>query len=285
MTVVRLADTDAHEGPVYVPEEDALYFTSVPRPSADGPVVDIRRLGPGGDVTVVRPNANVANGMALDARGRLIVCEQGTMREGARIARVDRRTGASETVVDHWQGLPLNSPNDVVVAADGAIWFTDPSYGFLQGFRPEPVLADAVYRHDPRTGRTTAVADGFDKPNGLVLAPGEHVLYVGDSEAGRIEAFDVVDGRRLDGRRLLAATDGPDGLAVDAAGNVYASAPAGIAIFTPGGEQLGEIPVPGAVNFTWGGAERDVLYVTADTAIWAVAPAFHLQQETRVPCS
>lgn len=268
--LVRLAETDAHEGPVYVPEEDALYFTSVPRASADGPIVDIRRLGPQGVLTVVRANANAANGMALDARGRLIVCEQGSMCEPARIARVDRRTGASETLVERWQGLPLNSPNDVVVASDGSIWFTDPSYGFLQGFRPEPVLADAVYRHDPGTGATTVVADGFEKPNGLVFAPDETMLCVGDSEADRVEAFDVIGGHRLEGRRLLAVTTSPDGLAVDAAGNVYVSSPAGIDVLAPHGERIGEIRIPGAVNFTWGGAHRNVLYVTADNAIWAV---------------
>ncbi|MGZ6696167.1 MAG: SMP-30/gluconolactonase/LRE family protein [Solirubrobacteraceae bacterium] len=267
--LVRLAETDAHEGPVYVPEEDALYFTSVPRASAGGPVVDIKRLGPDGALTVVRADANVANGMTLDAGGRLIVCEQGGMRKGARIARVDRHNGASETVVERWQGLPLNSPNDVVVSSDGTIWFTDPSYGHVQGFRPEPLLADAVYRHDPVTGHTTVVAEGFDKPNGLVFAPDESLLYVGDSGADRIDAFDVVGGHRLTGRRLFALTRSPDGLAVDADGNLYASSPTGIAVSAPGGERIGEIRVPGAVNFTWGGAARNVLFITADTAVWA----------------
>ncbi len=267
--LVRLAETDAHEGPVYVPEEDALYFTSVPRRSPSGPVVDIRRLGPDGEVTVVRPDANVANGMALDARGRLIVCEQGSRRERARIAGVDRRTGATRTIVEEWRGLPLNSPNDVVVKSDGSLWFTDPSYGFLQGFRPEPLLADAVYRHDPATGRTSVVAQGFGKPNGLVFAPDESLLYVGDSEADRIEAFDVIAGCRLAGRRLFALTRSPDGLAVDAAGDLYTSSPAGIDVRAPGGALIGEIRVPGAVNFTWGGAGRNVLFITADTAVWA----------------
>ena len=113
-------------------------------------------------------------------------------------------------MVDGWGGLPLNSPNDVVVKGDGTIWFTDPTYGFLQGFRPAPALGDFVYRHDPRTGEITVVAEGFDKPNGLAFSPDEGVLYVGDSGASthRIEAFDVIDGHALTARRVFAVTTG-----------------------------------------------------------------------------
>ncbi len=107
MTAV-VVEVDAHEGPVYVPDEDALYFTSVPAPG-----VAIKRLSlPSGEVSVLRVDANAANGMALHPDGRLLVCEQGTLSSLARISLVDRATGAAETVVDGWGGLPLNSPND-----------------------------------------------------------------------------------------------------------------------------------------------------------------------------
>ena len=82
-----------------------------------------------------------------------MVCEQGTRSAPARISRVDPRTGRVDTIVDSWGGLRLNSPNDVVVRRDGTIWFTDPSYGYLQGFRPEPQAGDYVYRFDSRSGR------------------------------------------------------------------------------------------------------------------------------------
>src|SRR5919108_2403352 len=148
-----VAETDAHEGPVYVADEDALYFTTVRTDR-----VAIKRLSlEDGAISVVRADANMANGMTLDREGRLVVCEQGTFRTSARITRLDRRTGALETVVEGG----LSSPNDVVVARDGAIWFTDPSYGWLQGFRPAPELPDAVLRHDPRTGATTIVAQSL----------------------------------------------------------------------------------------------------------------------------
>ena len=145
MTAV-VVEVDAHEGPVHVPVEDALYFTSVPAPD-----VAIKRLSlASGEVSVLRADANQANGMALHPDGRLVVCEQGTHVTPARISLVDRVTGAAETLVDGWGGLPLNSPNDVVVKGDGTVWFTDPSYGYLQGFRP--AAAARRLRLPPRPG-------------------------------------------------------------------------------------------------------------------------------------
>jgi gluconolactonase len=264
----KVADVDAHEGPVYVAGERALYFTSVPRPR---PYVAVRRLDLETlKVTTLLDGANAANGMTLDPHGRLLVCEQGTRLSDARISRLDPHTGTRRTVVDSYGGLPLNSPNDVVVARDGAIWFTDPSYGYLQGFRPPPQLPDAVYRFDAETGFLDLVADDFDKPNGLAFSPDERTLYVGDSQACRIYAFDVVDGR-LENQRLFAeiAPGYPDGIKVTADGRIFSSFGDGIAIFDPQGECIGEIELPGAVNFPFG----DALYVTTDTAIWAVKGA------------
>jgi gluconolactonase len=285
-----LAQVDAHEGPVYLADEHALYFTTLPSPGVDrAPSVQIKRLplDEPGDLSVLVAEANGANGMATDRDGRLIVCEQGSRCEPARISRIDRATGERETLVEDWRGLQLNSPNDVVVASDGAIWFTDPSYGYLQGFRAPPVLGDFVYRHDPATGETTVVADGFDKPNGIALSPDERTLYVTDSGANQepgsyyvtrphhIKAFDVLDGRRLSGERLFAVvTPGfPDGIKLDRDGRVYASSFSGVQIFDPDGELLGEIHLPGAVNFCFGGPEADRLLITTDSAVWAAALA------------
>ena len=293
--LARVAYTDAHEGPVYVPDEDALYFTTLPElgsvPAPNFPRVDVRRVALDGDrfpldpdrVSTVRENANVANGMALDLEGRLVACEQGTRSQHAAITCFDRASGTVETLVDGWGGLRLNSPNDVVVKSDGTIWFTDPGYGHLQGFRPEPLVGDYVYRLDPRTGRLSVVADAFDKPNGLAFSPDERILYIGDSganqEAGsyyptrphHIKAFDVVDGRRLGNERLFCVTTPgfPDGIKVDAEGRVYASAFSGVQVLEPGGELIGEISLPGAVNFTFGGPDRNVLFITVDDALWA----------------
>jgi gluconolactonase len=257
----HLVDVDAHEGPVYMPGEDALYFTSVPRP---GPRVDIKRLDLGSlTVSVVSEDAGAANGMALGPDGRLVVCEQ----IGGAIAAVDRATGERDVLVDGF-----NSPNDVVVKSDGTIWFTDPSYGWLQGFRPPPERRDAVHRLDPRTGVVTELAHSFDKPNGLCFSPDERTLYVADNgQPHHLKAFDVVDGVRLDGERVIhvGSPEHPDGLKADADGRLYASFAGGIQVLSPQGSPIGEIAVPGAVNFCFGGRDRNVLFITADTAIYA----------------
>ncbi len=285
--------TDAHEGPVYSPNEAALYFTSLPRRTGvpSEPVVALRRVELDGErsgldpgrVSIVRADLAAANGMALDLHGRLVICEQGTMKADAAISRLDPITGEHATVVDRWRGLRFNSPNDVVVRSDGTIWFTDPSYGFLQGFKPEPETGDHVYRYDPCADRISVVADSFDKPNGLAFSPDEHTLYVTDSganqEAGsfhadrphHVMAFDVLDGRHLSPGRVFAviAPGFPDGIKTDDDGRVYVSSASGVKVLNDEGDLIGEIHLPGAVNFAFGGPERNVLYITADTDIWA----------------
>src|ERR671919_317207 len=216
---------------------------------------------------VVQADAGAANGMALGRDGRLFVCEQ----LGGALSVVDRSSGARRLLVDGF-----NSPNDVVVVSEGTIWFTDPSYGWLQGFRPRLLLRDAVRRYDPRTGEVTMVAKSLDKPNGLCFSPDESVLYVTDSGAGHhIKAFDVLADGSLAGERVLAEFEPmhPDGIKADTDGRLYASFPGGVRVLEPDGEVAGEIELPGAVNFCFGGPERDVLFITADTAIYAA----HLQ--------
>jgi gluconolactonase len=255
----------------------------------ESPAVQSKRLplDDPDDISLLVAQASGGNGMASGRDGRLIVCEQGSRCEPARISRLDRTSGEREGVVEDWRGLPFNSPNDAVVASDGAIWFTDPSYGHLQGFRPAPVVGDFVYRHDPATGDTTVVADGFDKPNGIALSPDERTLYVTDRGANQepggyyrtrphhIKAFDVTGGTRVNGERLFAVvTPGfADGLKVDRDGRVYASSFSGVQVFDPEGERLGEIHLPGAVNFCFGGPAHDLLLITTDSAVWAAALA------------
>jgi gluconolactonase len=284
--------TDAHEGPVYVAALDALFFTTVPR-SVNVPLqgfeeVSIDRLDIAtGDLSTLRDVSNMANGMTLDREGRLLVCEQGTKTHRARIGRLDLGTNTEETVVDEWFGLTFNSPNDIVVKSDGTIWFTDPSYGYLQGFKDQPLVGDFVYRHDPATGETTVVADSFNKPNGLAFSPDESLLYINDSGAiqgpgtyyvnlpHHIRAFDVADGSHLINDRLFAVvTPGiPDGLKTDSEGRVYSSCTTGVKVYSPQGRLLGEILVPGTANFCFGGAEGNVLFILNDTGIWAATLA------------
>ncbi|MCP8689865.1 SMP-30/gluconolactonase/LRE family protein [Marinobacterium sedimentorum] len=288
-------ETDAHEGPVYVGAENALYFTTLPAssniPVANARQVAIRKISLEGErfpltpqaVMSVRGASNMANGMSLDLDGRLVICEQGTRTTPARISRLDIRTGTVETLVDQWRGLRFNSPNDVVVKSDGTVWFTDPSYGALQGFKDAPLVGDYVYRYDPATQQTSVVADSFNKPNGLAFSPDESILYINDSGAiqgpgsyfaklpHHIRAFDVRGGRQLGNGRLFAVVSPgiPDGLKVDTAGRVYSSSASGVQVFNRDGDLIGEIIAPGVANFTFGGPQNNVLYLMADTRIWA----------------
>src|SRR4051812_29847945 len=131
----RVIRTDAHEGPVYVPAEDALYFTTVPRPAPGGPLVDIRRLALDGirfplerhRLSTVRAAANAANGMALFADGRLVVCEQGSQTTRAALTLHAPASARPERLGGGWRGRPLSSPKAVVVPRAGTVWCTDPS--------------------------------------------------------------------------------------------------------------------------------------------------------------
>jgi gluconolactonase len=275
---VPVCQTDAHEGPVYA-ANDSIYFTT------RGGSIKCLALRSGG-VREVIAEVTRANGMTLGHDGALVVCEQGSMTEAARISRVDPVTGGTETIVDGWRGLSLNSPNDVVARSDGSIWFTDPSYGFLQGFRPRPEIGDSVHRFDPRTGNHEIAADSFDKPNGLAFSPDEQVLYVTDSGANHeegsyhpdrphhVKAFDVHEGHRLENERIFCVvTPGfPDGIKCDSEGRVYVSCFDGVQVYDPGGTLVREIELPGAVNFTFGGVDRAVLFITTDDAVWAAVP-------------
>ena len=288
-------ETNAHEGPVYVKDENALYFTTVPAnsgmPLSGFKQVDVKRISLNSHkfpldpaaATTIHASATMANGMTLDREGRLVICEQGSKSTPARISRFDLKTGKSETIVDEWRGLRFNSPNDVVVKSDGTVWFTDPSYGSLQSFKDPPMIGDYVYRYDPATKQLSVVADSFNKPNGLAFSPDEAILYINDSAAiqgpgtyfvnlpHHIRAFDVADGRHVVSDRLFAVvTPGiPDGLKTDSEGRVYSSAASGLLVYNKHKDLIGEIIAPGVANFTFGGAENNTLYMMADTVIWA----------------
>jgi gluconolactonase len=283
-----LIETNAHEGPVYVASEHTLYFTTVPEPGPKN--IAIKRIQLSGKEfpfkaqapDTVRFPSNMANGMTLDRDGRLVICEQGTREAPARISRMDLRTGSVETVVDRWRGLRFNSPNDVVVKGDRTIWFTDPNYGEIQGFKDVPEVGAFVYRHDPATGETAVVADSFNKPNGLAFSPDESVLYITDTGANQapgtylvnlphhIRAFDVHGERHLRNDRVFAVVSpgAPDGIKIDVQGRVYTSSATGVQVFTPDGDLLGEIKAPSVANFTFGGPDNDVLFILGDTQIW-----------------
>jgi gluconolactonase len=266
------------EGPVWFADHRTLVWSDIPND---------RMLAwtPDDAVRVFRSPSNFANGNTRDRQGRLITCEHLTRR----VTRTEP-DGTITVLADRYAGRRLNSPNDVAVRADGTIWFTDPDYGLRQNVRDQPREQehDHVFRFDPATGILVSAVDDFDKPNGLAFSPDHRTLYVADSAVtegpGRpshIRAFRVAEDGALSGGGVFATTVGiPDGMRVDRAGNLWASAGPGVNVYAPDGEQLGRVPFPVDVTnlafgsprsgqlFVTAGSSVHLLRVTADPALW-----------------
>jgi gluconolactonase len=179
-------------------------------------------------------------------------------------------------IADRWQGKRFNSPNDVVVSSDGAVWFTDPPYGITsdyEGHRSDPEIDGChVYRVDPASGAVERVADDFQRPNGLAFSPDESVLYIADTHGGHIRRFDV-DGGSLSGGEVFAETPGGnfDGMRVDIEGRVWAAA-ADVYCFHPDGTHLATLPIPqpSVSNLVFGGPKRNRLFITATDSVYSI---------------
>ncbi len=256
------------EGPVWAPALGGLVFSDVRR----NRMMLIRE---GGRAEVFREPSNNANGNAVDAQGRLITCEH-------RTSRVVRREadGAITVLAERYDGGRLNAPNDVVVTRDGAIWFTDPTYGIEQAEEGRPRPSEQKGRHVFRLapdGTLTAVTDRFVQPNGLAFSPDERILYISESGVHQgapreIRAFDVADGR-LSNERVFAAvpTGVPDGVKVDTDGRVYTGTGDGVRIWAADGRPVGHIPTEGpCANIAFGGADGRRLFLCAGRRVLAV---------------
>ena len=235
-------------------------------------------------MTVSLDATHFMNGNAVATDGSLVHCEH-----GRRCISQTRGQGDPVPIVTHYQGKRLNSPNDVAVAADGAIWFTDPAFGLLmpsQGSLVEPELDHrSVYRFERDTRRLQRMAD-FEQPNGLAFSPDGGTLYVSDTaralsdvpggQAGsthEIQAFDVAADGSLSNRRVFWQADHgcPDGMTVDARGWVWTTAADGIHIIAADRARLGYIATPSvATNCIFGGEDGNRLFITATDMLLAI---------------
>ncbi len=258
---------DFIEGPVWLKADGVLVFSDIPKN-------ELKQWSPAGDVKTYRAPSFNANGNTLDRTGRLLTCEH----SGRRVA-VQEKDGTLRTVVASFEGKKFNSPNDVVVKSDGTLYFTDPDYGLKTNpatkqkeGKEQP--GNYVYRHEPTTGRTTALIRDFSHPNGLAFSPDEQTLYIADSGAPKhLRRFDVAADGTLSGGQVFCKIDvgGPDGIRVDAAGRVWSSAGDGVHLFAPDGKLIGKILVPeGPANLCFGGADGKTLFITARKSLYAV---------------
>lgn len=266
--VKRLATGfDWVEGPVWFGDMGCLLFSDIPNNR-------ILRWTEEG-ITPFRAPSNYANGHTRDRQGRLISCEHGTRR----VTRTEW-DGSLTVLADAFQGKPLNSPNDVIVAQDGGIWFSDPHYGIMtdyEGFKSPQDLPCAVYRIAPGGGIEAMITD-MACPNGLAFSPDESRLYVADTgrmftdDPQHIRVYDMVDGRPVNGRLFHKVDHGcADGMRVDSDGNLWSSAGDGVHCIAPDGRLLGKILVPETVsNICFGGRAKHRLFITATTSLYSV---------------
>jgi gluconolactonase len=255
------------EGPLWHPRERYLLWSDMPGDH-------LRQWSAADGVRTHRKPCHMSNGLTWDREGRLLACEHAS----SQVTRTER-DGRITPLATHFEGKQLNSPNDIVCAADGGIYFTDPPYGRAEfyGIKREQELSfQGVFRvgRDPES--PVLLVDDFDRPNGLCFSLDGGRLFVNDTARQHIRVFDVrPDGTLSDGR-VWAETVGdrpgaPDGMKIDSAGNVYCCGPGGIHVFTPDAVCLGVIHVPEhTANFAWGDADYRSLYITASTSVYRI---------------
>jgi gluconolactonase len=277
------------EGPVWVPEMQALLFSDPNRNI-------IYRYAPdngngttrGGALSVFRTPSGYAgadiaeykqpgsNGLTLDAQGRLTINEHGNRR----VTRLEP-DGRVTVLADRYEGKRLNSPNDLVYRSDGTLFFTDPPFGlpkFADDARKELPFS-GVYALDPQRNTLRLVTKELSGPNGIAFSPDERYLYVGNWDDNKkvVMRYEATpDGSYANGTVFFDMTGAPgedaiDGIKVDARGNLYVSGPGGLWILSPSGTHLGTIITPRHVhNMAWGDADRQTLYLCARDRLYRI---------------
>jgi len=267
------------EGPAYFRAGRYLLFSDIPNNRI------MRLTEDDGHLSVFRMPSNNSNGNTVDRQGRLVTCEH----TGRRVMRTEL-DGTITIIADSYDGKKLNSPNDVVVASDDTIWFTDPTYGIKGNYEGLQAKQEQekqnVYRVDPRSGDVRVVVDDFVQPNGLTFSPDEKRLYIidtGVSEGGpaHIRVFDVdLAAGRLSNGKVFVDDYKPattDGMRCDIEGNIWCSMgwgdpkEDGVRCYAPNGDLIGKIHLPETCgNVTFGGLLRNRLYMCATTSVYAL---------------
>ena len=251
-----------YEGPVWI--GDALYFSDFI--FTDGFSSRIQKLDLNGNVSVFMEDAG-SNGLAVDAQNNLVAATH----KYKAVSRYEMTTKTRTPVAEHYNGNVFNSPNDLTLAKDGTLYFTDPA--FQRDAAPGGQEKTGVYRV-AADGTVTLVDDTISNPNGIALSPKEDVLYVnGGGEQGFVRAYPIVDGIPQAGTDLITGVMVPDGMAVDCLGNLYVTEHTAkqARVFSPNGEQLAVIKTDANItNAAFGGPEGKTLYLTGAGAVWKV---------------
>ncbi len=261
------------EGPVWVAADNCLLFSDIPGNR-------IHRWRPGSDLAeTYRAPSGFSNGLTIDSAGNLVACEHA----GRRVSR-GAYNAAGEDVARRFEGKSLNSPNDLVIAGNGTIYFTDPNYGIPRPGGPLFGDPNAVQELDHQgvyrvttDGALSLVVDDFSQPNGLAFNQDESVLYIGDSQDKIIKRYDVaVDGSLSGGDLFADMSDDdrrgvPDGMKVDEDGRLWSTGAGGVWVIDASGERLGVFEMAEhAANLAFGEADYSTLFLTAQTSVYRV---------------
>ena len=260
------------EGPAWDKKNGYLLFSNIPKNRIhkwhpkEGVSIFLEPSGyDGADrVTGREPGSN---GLMFDAKGRLVVCDHGNRR----VYRYE--DGKKKTLADRFDGKRFNSPNDLVIHSSGDIYFTDPPYGLAKKTERE-IDWNGVYVLRSKTGKVELLTKEFTRPNGIALSPDEKKLYVAQSDRAKMiyKSFDVKkDGTINSGQLFFDATKwvandpgSADGMAVDAKGNIWATAPGGVLILSPEGNPLGRIMTGRPTANCAFGEDGKTLFLTAN---------------------
>lgn len=245
------------EGPLWLPAEKHFIFSDIP---ADTIYTDTGR--------VFRMSSGKSNGLTMDSDGRLLICQH----LNRRVIRVEKDNSIT-VLADQFDGMKLNSPNDLVLRSDGTLYFSDPPFGLMYfGPKRESELkVNGVYRMK-QGGDLQRVVDDMQMPNGLAFSPDEKVLYVSDDiEEGYIRAYDVAQDGSLSNPRVFATGLIPDGMKVDTNGNIWCTSRYEVVVFRQDGYQLGSITFPQkTANLAFGGHDSRTLIVTARNGVYRI---------------
>jgi gluconolactonase len=218
--------------------------------------------------------AGFTNGRTVDRQGRFVTCEHG----GRRVTRTEH-DGSVTVLATSYNGQRLNSPNDVVEHSDGSIWFTDPSYGIDTDYEGHEAFSEIgsrnVYRLDRANGDLISVVEDFAQPNGLAFSPDERRLFIVDSELHHIRVFNVDHGILSGGELFCADDQGYDGIRFDHLGRLWGAAHDGLHCYHPDGSLIGKLRLPEiTANLTFGGRQRNHLYITATSSLYGLRVNF-----------